>query len=157
MNFEHLGDLTGLFERETADGQFRCRVAYVKGRNTAFINFRACFWEYVKPPDRIFFFEDNGEIYMSFVDPIHLPMYRIVTRRLLRTGRDEEAYKVTLPVQLVRKHNLRQFNTVNLHRLKDYGGLFYRCTFEDDPKRHKKPAITYTPTGEDLPLIDLLN
>lgn len=134
---------------------FCSKITHLKERNTAYINFRQCFWDRVKPPSnknikpqyvigRVYFFEQKSGLYMSFKDPIFLPMYRLYIRNLQSSGRDLASYKVNIPIQLVKKYNLKRYNIVNLHRIKGYSGLVHKCIFERDPNGKRKPAIIYS-------------
>lgn len=137
---------------------FRCRLTSVRGRAETFISFKKAFWHNLKQPHRVFFFEDEGAIIMSFIDPFHKPMYKVYARRLQYAGRDDNSFKVVIPMQLVRKHNIKRFNTARLHRWKNHNGQVFTCFFEYDPdmERKIKMPTASIKIGIDLPLEDLL-
>lgn len=152
--------------RQNINKIFRCRVTRVKGRNSIFINFREAFWEKVKPShqnsfrpqsfiNRVYFFEENNKLFISFKDPIYLPMYKVYIRRLQSTD-CYKSFKVTIPIQLVKKYGLKNYNIVSLYRLKNQSGLVHTCTFEHDKRFDKSPIERKVNHGIDVELIDLL-
>lgn len=109
---------------------FRCRLYRVRGRVSLFVSFKNEFWRGFDPPYRIYFYEDEGFIYLSLRDPEPFPRYKVYQRLLQYAGRDEKSLKAVFPRPLVKKYNLTQFDVVDLHRFKFCNkGLSHKCQF----------------------------
>ncbi|MCL2846060.1 MAG: hypothetical protein FWE38_00035 [Firmicutes bacterium] len=134
---------------------FSHRILQARGRSSLFVNLKKEFWKGVKPPrskgykpqrviHRVYFFFWKGEIFISFKDPVFMPMCRVYIRRL----RDN---RVTIPTQLVKKLGLEKGCDLYLTRFaKNYRGLAHKCHFVNLDGKIIKPNIEITELEKEL-------